>query len=53
MTYLSVIVSLTSESESGLKKLIREVVKDISLTAIDGLVYVAIGISIYRFIHVI
>ncbi len=37
MTYGIVIVSHSPEIASGLKKLIREVAKNISLTAIGGL----------------
>ena len=53
MTYGIVIVSHSSEIASGLKKLIREVAKDISLTAIGGLENGVIGTSFDRVMNAI
>lgn len=53
MTYGIVIVSHSSEIASGLKKLIREVAKDISLTAIGGLENGEIGTSFDRVMNAI
>ena len=53
MTYGIVIVSHSPEIASGLKKLIREVAKNISLTAIGGLENGEIGTSFDRVMNAI